>query len=372
MPSLRPPEILLNVLGPDRTQKDPDEYIVKVVGRIINEHCECRGQPHARFLAHVTRLSSMTAGTGDCPSGCDSEHVNATVDDEGVIQLPVQPGSSLSNLFERFICTDEIGEVECNTCSVKREVSKTRIIVHPPRVLMFTFKRFDDDMRKKNGHIPFNTVIDIGGLVRRTDSTMQAFDEAGGFTDGGNPILQYELCAITSHIGRSRLRGHHVAYAHRRGIDGQMRWLSCNDQRVTVVSEAVVLAAEAQTLFYRAIRPELVRAFLPRAEARPDLAARQQDEAQSVDSNTSAVGEKRLASQTLPDDGGLDDVGDVGFRRQSAGKGAKKKKKSTTARGASGNALSRQLQAAAARHVRDAQKQREQGQATLSGAKRRR
>ena len=260
---LVPPRVLLTALGRAKIQHDPDEYILVVIGRIINEHCRCTSRSHesAGFRAHIADLRCATAGTGNCPGGCESEHVNIVTTQEGVFQLPIRPGASLAELFADFICDETIAEVDCNECGTKREVEQTQTILHPPNVLMFNFKRFDDAMRKINGFVPFESEIDIGGLLRWNPTTRDAFREAGGVVDRTYPVLIYELCAITVHVGNSRKGGHHVSYARRRCPDGRGRWFSFNDSQVGEVSQIEVLSAEAQTLFYRAVRPELVAAL---------------------------------------------------------------------------------------------------------------
>jgi hypothetical protein len=68
----------------------------------------------------------------------------------------------------------------------------------------------------------------------------------------------YNLYGVVVHIGSDMAKGHYVSFV--RLNDG--RWCKCNDETVTVVTEASVLAQKAYMLFYeRETLPESFSLF---------------------------------------------------------------------------------------------------------------
>ena len=214
---------------------------------------------------HLTRFRYFVRGTDPC-TGCEAEHINMKLEEHGVIQLSINDGASLMENFSDYVLHASEQDVECNTCRSRRRVRKTYSIFHPPQYFIFNFKRFavsGSEYVKLAGHIPFDSEINIGPLLSGFDDiARQAFEGAGGVydDDGATPILRYEVCALTEHIGKSRSAGHHVAFALRQ-YGKTRRFMKFNDTHVSVASVDDVVGANAQMLLYRAEQPEVITAL---------------------------------------------------------------------------------------------------------------
>jgi hypothetical protein len=189
-----------------------------------------------------------------------------SLEEHGVIQLAVNDGASLMENFSGYVLHASDQDVDCNTCRTKRRVRKTYSIFHPPQYFIFNFKRFavsGSEYVKLAGHIPFDSEINIGPLLSGFDEVAKhAFEGAGGVydDDGATPILRYEACAFTEHVGESRSTGHHVAYALRQ-YGNKRRVMKFNDEIVSIASVDDVVGAHAQMLLYRAEQPEVITAL---------------------------------------------------------------------------------------------------------------
>jgi len=145
-------------------------------------------------------------------------------------------------------------------------VTSTKSIRYPPYFLILHLARFTKRgvaWIKNDIHVPFQPELDIGGLLSPIDERDKQFlsSWAGLQVKDGTPMLTYELCAITVHLGKTRYRGHHVAFAQRWCPDSVYRWFNFDDSDVKEVSIATVLSQPAQLLVYRTTMYEVVAAL---------------------------------------------------------------------------------------------------------------
>lgn len=133
----------------------------------------------------------------------------------------------------------------CPVCKSLQNATKSLSVMHAPRILIVTIKRFDVFGRKitKNIQYPpaFNMKEHMGSYVdqctkMKNESPKKVNDE------------WYDLYGVVLHKGSSTNSGHYFAYCKSAGNNC---WYECNDSFVGQMSEESVLNKEAYLLFYQ-------------------------------------------------------------------------------------------------------------------------
>lgn len=142
-----------------------------------------------------------------------------------VLPLSIKGCQTLDDCLAQFTSVERIDS----------KVSKRTIFLLTPKTLIISLKRFSFDPITITP-IKLTNIIDYPDIL-----TMNRLVDQ-------KPI-QYRLCGIVKHIGKSPNGGHYVCYARR--FDG--RWVYFDDSNVSVIDDNHHLGLEAYLLLYNQI-----------------------------------------------------------------------------------------------------------------------
>jgi len=180
----------------------------------------------------------------------------------------VSNGGQLADIdasFKRFIQSEDLDSYKCDKCEKVGKATKTSKLASIPPILTLHLKRFrygggafggDASSRrggrstdaphgssgsaKIEGHVSFKPVM----MIKSYCTT--EFVKASKLTG----ICR--LFAVIVHAGKNSHSGHYIAYVKSTGKGDE--WWKVDDAKVTKVSLAEVMSAEAYMLFYRVIK----------------------------------------------------------------------------------------------------------------------
>jgi hypothetical protein len=115
---------------------------------------------------------------------------------------------------------------------------------------------------KIEGHSKFGHALNLKPYL--TDSLQQKHDH-----------MITRLFAVIVHVGKNSHSGHYLAYV--RNVS-KNEWWKMDDSRISLVSEAEVLSAEAYMLFYRVVEHPYAKELSAQVKHLNDLYAKQQEE----------------------------------------------------------------------------------------------
>jgi ubiquitin carboxyl-terminal hydrolase 22/27/51 len=161
------------------------------------------------------------------------------------LTLPVSDRSLVEALAE-YTRPDVLEGVYCPRCDCNTTSKKQLLVENAPELLVLHNQRFAANpltgvMEKIKIHVPFPVQLDLQPFISK------ATEYAASHSD-------YELSSVIVHHGDRTNDGHYYAYCKHAGT-----WYNFNDSQVTVVSEAIVLAASAYMVFYAksTLQPDL-------------------------------------------------------------------------------------------------------------------
>ena len=265
---LQPPPCLISALGVGDTQHDPDEFVLAVLGKMVNAHCRgISAEDSVVFSDHLAFWSSCSRSV-KCPNACDGEQLSTTLIVEGVVDVWPVDGVSINDLIYSYASRSHEHDVRCEICGEKRHADVSYAMYAPPMCLFINLQRvnfYSGRLKKNNNHVDFLSDIDLGQLLPPlSEATKRAFTEAGGVLMDGVPVVKLSLRAFTVHSGASAHSGHHVAFANLPSTSDPhsvRAWFRCDDTAVDKVDSQVVRSQNAQLLVYVASNPVAVAAL---------------------------------------------------------------------------------------------------------------
>eukprot|EP00924_Labyrinthula_sp_SR-Ha-C_P015667 maker-scaffold_4-snap-gene-6.0-mRNA-1 protein AED:0.23 eAED:0.23 QI:0/0/0/1/0/0/2/0/787 len=151
--------------------------------------------------------------------------------------------------LELFSKTEKLNAMNswyCSECQKFQEAYKQLQIWSLPKVLVVQFKRFSQKGGKSTAD-KLETPVEFPDSINLTDFVLNSKQKP---VEGEDPCFQYELVAVSSHIGGGLGAGHYVSAA-RNEFDG--KWYEYDDHRVDeIAKEKMVekLSREAYVIFY--------------------------------------------------------------------------------------------------------------------------
>jgi ubiquitin C-terminal hydrolase len=153
--------------------------------------------------------------------------MSRNVKDEGylVLLLDIRGFRTVQLAIEAFVSEERIDEA----------LSKRKPFVALPKSLIICLKRFEFDPKTKvslklHEFVEYPEVLELRRVAR-------------------DDLVQYRLCGIVEHSGRSPAGGHYVCHVRR--FDGT--WMLFNDDRVSTIPQAGHLKVQAYLLLYNQI-----------------------------------------------------------------------------------------------------------------------
>ena len=138
------------------------------------------------------------------------------------------PFREYQNLQEAISAITSSSEIEisgqCENCKETGEMTKTNHFTKYPLVLIITFLRFDNNMKKIEDFFKFQRVLLVGNY-------------------------KYELYAMILHDGRFINHGHFIAFV----MDENHVWYKADDVSIYRIKEEAVMKSCPYVLFYKRI-----------------------------------------------------------------------------------------------------------------------
>ncbi|KAL9249391.1 Ubiquitin carboxyl-terminal hydrolase 23-like protein [Drosera capensis] len=153
------------------------------------------------------------------------------------LSLEIARADSLHRALLHFTAAEKLDDGEkhyhCTKCRQKVKALKQLTVDKAPYVLAFHLKRFDSHFsgKKIDRKVHFGHAIDMKHFV------------SGAYGEGD---LRYTLYGVLVHAGGSTHSGHYYCFV--RTSSGM--WYSLDDNKVSQVSERIVLEQKAYMLFY--------------------------------------------------------------------------------------------------------------------------
>mmetsp|Transcript_4866 Transcript_4866/g.7930 ORF Transcript_4866/g.7930 Transcript_4866/m.7930 type:complete len:776 (+) Transcript_4866:321-2648(+) len=171
---------------------------------------------------------------------CNKTHIINTASQ--VLQLSIPPSSfwsstvSLKDCFELYKKKEVLEGLTCERCNRKQKKVKYTRIAHLPDILVITLNRFR--MGYYSGQ-KVSTYVEFPLHELKLDGVIEN-DELKG--------INYDLVAVSNHIGRTNKAGHYTAYAK---SPINKKWYKFDDTRVNEVRRDYVVTDKAYILFYK-------------------------------------------------------------------------------------------------------------------------
>ena len=169
--------------------------------------------------------------------------------------------ASLLNCLWQFSSPEELkaeNRVSCEACTTKKNGSGKAnstlqlLLSHTPRVLILSFKRFQQSLKgrfvKQSEHVSFPVCFDL--------SPFMAPHCLPTAEDSSTCPVEYVLYGVVNHVGRSLHCGHYTCYVKRQVAqcsESAAHWFHISDTSVREVSLQEVLQSEAYILFYERV-----------------------------------------------------------------------------------------------------------------------
>ncbi|XP_068635464.1 ubiquitin carboxyl-terminal hydrolase 21-like isoform X2 [Aristolochia californica] len=166
---------------------------------------------------------------------CNCGHCSDTYEPLIDISLEVEEAHSLWNAFELFTKVEKIDMFCCESCKMKVSVEKQLTLDRLPVISILHFKRFntvESYVEKLSKFVSFPLELDMRPFHSSRDETHEE--------------LKYDLYAVVVHEGVYSGFGHYISFIR----SSEHCWFQLDDEKVTQVSEELVLSQQAYILFY--------------------------------------------------------------------------------------------------------------------------
>ncbi|KAG9454492.1 hypothetical protein H6P81_007396 [Aristolochia fimbriata] len=166
---------------------------------------------------------------------CNCGHSSDTYEPLNDISLEVEEAQSLWNALQLFTKVEKIEMFTCENCKMKVSVEKKLTLDSLPMISVLHFKRFrtsDGYVEKLSNYVPFPLELE-----------MSPFHSGG---DETHKEMKYDLYAVVVHEGAYSGFGHYISFVR----SSDQCWFQLDDEKVTRVSEELVLSQQAYILFY--------------------------------------------------------------------------------------------------------------------------
>lgn len=200
---------------------------------------------------------------------------------------------------------------KCEQCGKVGRATKQSQLASVPPILTLHLKRFrygdtmaklgDNSQSRRSGRSELSQLIDLGGKsgsakIEGHSKFKQIFDLKPYLTkqlQDEHPKMFCRLFAVVVHAGKNSHSGHYIAYV--RHVT-KNEWWKMDDARVTKVSLADVMAADAYMLFYRVVDHPVAVRLKEQASKLEEAYALQQKELTQRDMRARSR-EKRMEEQ---------------------------------------------------------------------------
>ncbi|KAK2744043.1 hypothetical protein FQN57_004496 [Myotisia sp. PD_48] len=239
-------------------QQDAHEFYQFLVDKLHEStpgHLDCSPNCHCFFhSAFFGRLrSTITCGTCGKASRTEDPIMDVSLDlqvqkkkkqAQGGGEVKSVPPPTLQGCLEGYTSPEKLAASEygCSQCGSNEGVTKQLKLRKLPVILCMQLKRFERNRsvsEKVDTKVSYPITLNMLPYTTRPNCHNRS-------------RFQYDLLSVVVHIGDLD-SGHYLAYCRH----GE-QWFKFNDDRVTVVTEAEVLGADAYLLFYT------LRAYGPR------------------------------------------------------------------------------------------------------------
>ncbi|VDM52666.1 unnamed protein product [Angiostrongylus costaricensis] len=220
------------------TQRVLQQVLVQVLPLILKSDLSLP-IPSAEHLSRIRQCSSGDSESGDGIGSESSEGYRPWFSWlRSLSGIFMTPSVSLEDCFSAFFSPDRlVGDdmYSCDRCKKLRNGVKICRISRLPEVLCVHIKRFRHDSycsSKISTRVSF-PLVDL---------------DLSNFSVTSEKVPLYDLCGFITHQGGGADSGHYLAYC-RNEIDGN--WYEYDDNMLTKLDSAHVLAKEAYVLFYQ-------------------------------------------------------------------------------------------------------------------------
>lgn len=172
-----------------------------------------------------------------------------------------QERMTLAKAIDLFQQTDKLSKMNawyCNQCKEHREAFKQLQLWSLPKVLVIQFKRFSQDEGRSTADkleipVEFPFDLDLKDVTLSSKIEEQAGESVNADVRRADEALssyEYELVAVSSHVGGGLGFGHYIACAKNEETG---LWYEFDDSRVTEIGEkdfSMIVNPQAYVLFY--------------------------------------------------------------------------------------------------------------------------